>query len=95
MTPDPVRTHRTDAELFAEARHALDENPAVPGGVRVHIDAGVVTLTGSVRLPNERLAAEQTVRGVDGVRGVVNDIFVRDVPAAGMEPPEDADRFGQ
>jgi osmotically-inducible protein OsmY len=95
MTPDPVKTHRTDAELFTEARHALDENPAVPAAVRVHLQGGIVTLTGSVRLPGERLMAEQTVRGIEGVRGVVNEIFVRDVPAAGMEPPDDADRFRQ
>jgi hyperosmotically inducible protein len=81
-------THRPDAEVFAAVRHALDENPAVPAAVRVHVKEGVVTLTGSVRMPAERAAAEATVREVGGVRGIVNDIFVLNVPAEGFEPPE-------
>jgi hyperosmotically inducible protein len=81
-------THRPDAEVFAAVRHALDENPAVPAAVRVHVKEGVVTLTGSVRKPADREAAEETARNVDGVRGVVNDIFVLNVSAEGFEPPE-------
>jgi osmotically-inducible protein OsmY len=81
-------THRPDAEVFAAVRHALDENPAVPASVRVHVKEGVVTLTGSMRMPAERAAAEATVRDVEGVRGIVNDIFVLNVSAEGFEPPE-------
>ena len=79
---------RPDAHIFAAARHALDENPAVPAGVRVHVYKGVVTLTGSVRTPEDRMRAVDTVRSIAGVRGVVNDMFVLHVPAAGFERPE-------
>jgi osmotically-inducible protein OsmY len=95
MNPAPQQTHRSDADVFAAARRVLDENPAIPAAVRVHVNAGIVTLTGSVRVPAERLAAEETVRRVEGVRRVVNDIFVGEVPSAGLEPPDDVDRFGQ
>jgi osmotically-inducible protein OsmY len=81
-------THRPDSEVFAAVRHALDENPAVPAAVRVHVKEGVVTLTGSVRMPDARENAEATARTVSGVRGIVNDIFVLNVSAEGFEPPE-------
>jgi hyperosmotically inducible protein len=80
--------HRPDAEVFAAVRHALDENPAVPAAVRVHVKEGVVTLTGSVRKSADREAAEDTARNVYGVRGIVNEIFVLNVSAEGFEPPE-------
>jgi osmotically-inducible protein OsmY len=82
-------THRPDAEIFAAVRSALDHNPAVPAAVRVHVKEGIVTLTGSVRTSADRLAAEETARGVENIRGIVNDIFVVTVPAEGFEPPED------
>ena len=88
MTPTGQTIHRSDAELFTATRRALDINPMVPAAVRVHVDAGIVTLTGSVRTPAQRLDAEGTVRGVDGVHGVVNDIFVVNIPSEGFEPPD-------
>jgi osmotically-inducible protein OsmY len=81
-------THRPDAEIFVAVRSALDQNPAVPAAVRVHVKEGIVTLTGSVRTPADRMAAEETARGVDTVRDVVNDIFVVSIPAEGFEPPD-------
>ncbi len=81
--------HRPDAEIFAAVRHALDENPAVPAAVRVHVKEGIVTLTGSVRKVTERMAAEEVARGAGSVRGLVNDIFVVNIPAAGFEPPDE------
>jgi len=82
-------THRPDAEIFAEVRSALDLNPAVPAAVRVHVKEGTVTLTGSVRTPADRMAAEETARRVEHVLGIVNDIFVINIPAEGFEPPGD------
>lgn len=90
MTPATQTIHRSDAEVFAAARRALDCNPRVPAAVRVHVDRGFVTLTGSVRAMSERDAAEETVRGVEGVHGVANDIFVVNIPAAGFEPPDES-----
>lgn len=86
----PTETHRTDAEIFTAARNALELRPNVPATVRVHVDRGIVTLTGSVRLPTERAEAEEAVRHVDGVRRVVNSITVAQrVSAEGFEPPGD------
>ena len=63
--------HRSDADIFLDARRALDERPGVPADVRVHVDHGTVTLTGSVRWPLERSEAEGTVRQIAGVVRVV------------------------
>jgi osmotically-inducible protein OsmY len=55
----------------------------------VHVDHGTVTLTGSVRWPQERSEAEDVVRRVDGVRRVVNDIIVAHIAnPEGFEAPE-------
>lgn len=83
-------TRRTDAEIFADARNALDRRPSVPQGVRVHVDGGTVTLTGSVRWPFERADAEEAVRGVEGIRTLQNDIIVsQGASTAGFEAPDD------
>lgn len=81
---------RTDAEIFAAARRALDNCPTLPGTVRVHVEHGVATLTGTVRLPAERAEAEQAVRPVPGVQHVVNHIsMARPISAEGFEPPDE------
>jgi osmotically-inducible protein OsmY len=81
---------RADAEIFAEARHALDDRPTIPATVRVHVDHGVVTLTGSVRLTSQQLAAAEVVQRIPGVRRLVNDIVVAELPSVqGFEPPND------
>ena len=81
-------TNRSDAEIFADARTALDRRPTVPQGVHVYVEGGTVTLTGSVRQPFERAEAEDAVRGVEGIRSLVNDIIVTE--RAGFDAPEDA-----
>lgn len=90
MTPITTDTsNRADAQIFAAVRRALDCNPMVPASVRVHVDRGMVVLTGSVRAASERDAAEQTARSIGGVGGVANDIFVHSTaPFSGFEPPE-------
>jgi osmotically-inducible protein OsmY len=80
--------HRTDANLFAEARKALDDCPSVPATVRVHIDDGVAWLTGMARRTSERAAAENIVRQVPGIERVVNKITVAQPGAEGFEPPD-------
>ncbi len=66
---------------FALRRDVLDELEWEPGidaasiGVTVH--EGTVGLTGSVKTYTEKLAAEQVVERVHGVRGIANDIEVR------------------
>lgn len=78
----------TDAQMFGQIRRALDNNPTVPATVRVHVDHGVITLTGSVRNAAERLTAETVARGVMGVTRIVNEISVAQQPSAeGFERP--------
>ena len=88
----PTRTpHRSDAEIFADARKALDRSPTVPQGVHVHVDSGAVRLTGSVRLPFERADAEEVVGRVEGIRSLVNDITITQAPSPeGFEAPDES-----
>ena len=69
-------TPRLDSDVFAAARKALDDDPRIPQDVRVHVDRGTVTLTGTVRSPHEKSDAEAVVRQIVGVLGVVNRIGV-------------------
>jgi osmotically-inducible protein OsmY len=79
---------RSDSDIFADARRALDLRPSVPASIHVHVDHGVVTLTGTVQWPAERGEAEDAVRHVEGLQRLVNEIAVSQVPdAEGFGPP--------
>ena len=80
---------RTDAQMFAEARSALDRCPTIPATVRVHICRGVATPTGSVRRASKSAGAEHRVRNVSGIERVVNQIDVAHLPSEeGFEAPD-------
>ena len=80
---------RLDSDVFADARKALDDDPSVPQDVRVHVDRGTVTLTGTVRWPREKSAAATVVRHILGVQAVINRIAVAQlVNPEGFEAPE-------
>jgi osmotically-inducible protein OsmY len=67
----------SDTEIVAAARLALDAGSTVLAAtVRVHVDDGIVWLMGRARAMSEQYVAERIVRGVDGVRDVVNSIVV-------------------
>jgi osmotically-inducible protein OsmY len=89
MTPATgTGPRRTDTDIFAEARNALDERPSIPATVHVHIDDGVAWLTGMARRPSERTEAADVVRRIRGVERIVNKITVAELPdAGGVEPP--------
>ena len=85
----PRAGHRTDAEIFTDARRALDGDAALPATVRVHVEAGILTLTGTVRRAAESARAEAIVRQVLGVDRVINSVSVAERPnEEGFEPPE-------
>ena len=68
----------------------IGATPVIPE-VRVHVDCGTVTLTGSVRWPQERSEAEEVVRRIEGVLGIVNKIIVAHVvDPEGFEAPDDS-----
>lgn len=66
---------RTDSQLRDAVRRQLDEDPEIRAqDIAVTASDGVITLTGFVDSYAEKLAAEQTVKRVHGVRAVANDI---------------------
>ena len=50
-------------------------------GIVSHEHEGVLTLTGNVKTPAERQAAERLAASVPNVKQVVNEIEVKDQPA--------------
>ena len=71
---------RTDTEIAREALHRLRNNMSVPREVQVVVTDGCIIIDGIVRSMYERLAAENAVRHLRGVRNVVNAIRLRTVP---------------
>jgi osmotically-inducible protein OsmY len=68
----------TDVHVRNAVVRQLDWDPEVDAGaLGVSADDGVVTLTGFVDSYAEKLAAERVAKRVRGVRGVANDITVR------------------
>ncbi len=69
---------RTDSEIAQAALHALRWHSLVPEDkVRVEVDDGWVTLAGEVDWPHELAGVEQAIRPLVGVRGVVNEVRVK------------------
>jgi osmotically-inducible protein OsmY len=84
-----MAAHRSDPDIFIDARAALDQPPTAPAGVRVHVLRGTVTLTGGVHWPFEKTEAEELVRHIEGVHHIVNNIIVfQSVSPEGFEPPD-------
>jgi osmotically-inducible protein OsmY len=81
----PHESAERGTERFADAREHLDGYPTVPSTVRVHVEDGLVTLTGSVPRASQRTDAEQTVRPLNGGRRLVNKITVTEGPSADVE----------
>ena len=66
---------QTDTQLHDAVQRQLDWDPEIPAhDIAVTASDGVITLTGFVNTYAEKLAAEQTVKRVRGVRAVANDI---------------------
>jgi osmotically-inducible protein OsmY len=69
---------RTDTQLHDAVRLQLDEDPAIGAhDIALVASDGVITLTGFVDSYAEKIAAEETVKRVRGVRAVANDIEVK------------------
>ena len=74
----PSTAQRTDPDIAAAARHALESDASL---ATEHIDItvakGIVTLKGEVEWHYQKEEAERAVRWLAGVRGVVNLLTVR------------------
>ena len=74
----PGSSQRTDADIASAARNALEWNTLIPrDAVAVMVEDGHITLSGDVEWAYVRTAAESSVRGLLGVKGVNNLIRIR------------------
>ncbi|PCC68753.1 BON domain-containing protein [Nannocystis exedens] len=74
----PVAHPRSDASLVDDVQHVLTHSPEVGAGdVEVRVEAGEVTLSGSVEDHAARRRIEDLVVAVSGVRVVSNHLRVR------------------
>ena len=71
-----LRLERTDPDIAQDAVRALELRSTIPDGVQVVVHAGHVTLTGKVDWLFQKQSAENAVRHIRGVRGVLNHISV-------------------
>jgi osmotically-inducible protein OsmY len=74
----PPGDRRDDSSLTAAANDALTLGHSVAVGVEARAKGGNILLTGAVRYSAERAAAEAMIASLTGVRGITNDIQVRD-----------------
>ncbi|MBI3653260.1 MAG: BON domain-containing protein [Acidobacteria bacterium] len=75
-----------DLEIRAAILEAFARSPELGGkSIDVKVENKMVTLAGTVDTPAQKSGAEQTVRAVDGVAGVANNLAVTN-PQATAEP---------
>jgi osmotically-inducible protein OsmY len=73
----PSRGVRTDSDIASAAANALQWHSSLPRDViKVTVDQGWITLKGKVDWHYQKVAAERAVRHLQGVRGIINDVFV-------------------
>jgi osmotically-inducible protein OsmY len=77
---------RSDVDIAAAARNALDGDVFVPG-TRLHTSVadGEVTLRGEVKHCWERDDAEKVIRNIPGVRRVINEVRVEPMPIVPLD----------
>jgi osmotically-inducible protein OsmY len=74
----PASSERTDEDIARAALNALSWNESVPADrIKVRVSNGWITLEGIVDWAYQKIAAENAVRYLTGVRGVVNLIEVK------------------
>ena len=78
-----LRFERTDPDIARDAARALELRSTIPEGVQVVVHSGHVTLTGKVDWLYQKQSAENAVRHIRGVRGVLNHISVAPRVAVG------------
>jgi len=74
----PLSSERTDEDIARAAVNRLDWSISVPKDrIKVKVSKGWVTLEGSVNWQFQKRAAEDAVRNLMGVKGVLNHIEVK------------------
>lgn len=68
----------SDTLLKTDIQEALDFEPGIKSqNIIIKIEDGIVTLTGSVENYYEKFLAENTIKNIQGVKGVVEEIQVK------------------
>ena len=70
---------RSDVEMSKTALTALEWNYSVPEGIKVSVEKGWITLRGEAQWGYQRVAAEEAVSDLKGVRGITNEITIEPV----------------
>jgi osmotically-inducible protein OsmY len=74
----PSDPKTSDDEIAKRALNALRWDVTVPAEkIRLTVNKGLVTLTGEVRGFYERRAAENAIRNLTGVTGIINNITIK------------------
>jgi osmotically-inducible protein OsmY len=82
-----------DKQLRQDVIDALEWEPSISAAyIGVAVENGVVTLSGHVSTYAEKVVAERVTERVDGVRGIAQEIEVRDSCARGNSDDEVARR---
>jgi osmotically-inducible protein OsmY len=74
----PGSSQSSDADIAKAAENALEWNVSIPEDrIKVTVENGFLTLEGEVDWEFQRSAAEDEVRYLTGVRGVINEITIK------------------
>ena len=74
----PSETRRSDEDIAAAAINRLAWNATVPtDAVKIKVEKGWVTLTGTVAEHFQKISAEMDIRGLHGVVGLSNQISIK------------------
>ncbi|HXN50895.1 MAG TPA: BON domain-containing protein [Candidatus Acidoferrum sp.] len=78
----PFSSERTDEDIARAAVNRLEWTITVPKDrVKVKVSKGWVTLEGEVDWQFQKNAAEQAIRSLVGIKGVINHIVVKERPS--------------
>ena len=73
---------RSDQDIALAACTALEWNVVLPKNLQVTVDDGWITLTGKVQWQFQKTAAEETLKRLTGVKGVIDNITIKPRVAA-------------
>ena len=74
----PGPSERTDADIARAAEYALQWSVWVPvDHIKVMVEKGRVTLEGQVDSEFQRIKAENAIRRLKGVKGILNEVTVK------------------
>jgi osmotically-inducible protein OsmY len=69
---------RSDSIIKTDIQNALDFEPGLKSqNIIIHVENGIVTLSGSVENYYEKSLAEKIVKNIQGVKGVIEEIRIK------------------